>query len=164
MLDAAGLAYVVNPRLVRGFDYYNRTVFEFIATGKDWELTIAGGGRYDGLIEQLGGKPAPSCGFGVGVERVMMLLAEKPPATLDTLDAYLVYAAEAQAAAWQLAEQLRDRGLAGGAAGSARGGGARLKAQRKEPDGSGARLHIVLGGGELGAREGSGKGPAGGEQ
>ncbi len=164
MLDAAGLAYVVNPRLVRGFDYYNRTVFEFIATGKDWELTIAGGGRYDGLIEQLGGKPAPSCGFGVGVERVMMLLAEKPPATLDTLDAYLVYAAEAQAAAWQLAEQLRDRGLAVAVHGSPDGGVASFKSQMKKADGSGARFAIILGADELAAGKVSLKDLAGGEQ
>lgn len=164
MLEAAGLAYIVNPRLVRGFDYYNRTVFEFIAKGRDWELTIAGGGRYDGLIEQLGGKPAPSCGFGVGVERVMMLLAETPPATLDTLDAYVVYAAEAQAAAWQIAEQLRDRGLAVAVHGSTDGGVGSFKSQMKKADGSGARFAIILGADELAAGKISLKALAGGEQ
>ena len=88
-LDAAGVAYVINPRLVRGFDYYNRTVFEFIAKGADWELTIAGGGRYDGLFAELGGKPTPSCGFGIGVERVMMALQEAAPASIEALDAYV---------------------------------------------------------------------------
>ncbi len=164
LLDAAGLAYVVNTRLVRGFDYYNRTVFEFIAKGSDWELTIAGGGRYDGLIEQLGGKSAPSCGFGMGVERVMMLLAETPPATLDVLDAYVVYAAEAQTAAWTIAEQLRDRGLAVAVHGSPEGGVASFKSQMKKADGSGARFAIILGADELAAGKMSLKDLAGGEQ
>ncbi len=164
LLDAAGLPYVVNPRLVRGFDYYNRTVFEFIAKGSDWELTIAGGGRYDGLIEQLGGKPAASCGFGMGVERVMMLLAETPPATLDVLDAYVVYAAEAQTAAWTIAEQLRDRGLAVAVHGSVDGGVASFKSQMKKADGGGARFAIILGADELAAGKLSLKDLAGGEQ
>ena len=166
MLEAAGLAYIVNPRLVRGFDYYNRTVFEFIAKGRDWELTLAGGGRYDGLIEQLGGKPAPSCGFGVGVERVMMLLAETPPVTLDAgaLDAYVVYAAEAQTAAWQIAEQLRDRGLAVAVHGSTDGGIGSFKSQMKKADGSGARFAIILGADELAVGKISLKELAGGEQ
>ena len=164
MLDAAGVAYLVNPRLVRGFDYYNRTVFEFVAKGRDWELTIAGGGRYDGLIEQLGGKPAPSCGFGIGVERVMMLLAETPPETLDALDAYVVYAAEAQSAAWQIAEQLRDRGLAVAVHGATDDGVASFKSQMKKADGSGARFAIILGADEIAAGKISLKDLAGGEQ
>ena len=164
MLDAAGLAYLVNPRLVRGFDYYNRTVFEFVAKGRDWELTIAGGGRYDGLIEQLGGKSAPSCGFAIGVERVMMLLDETPPATLDTLDAYLVYAVEAQGAVWQIAEQLRDRGLAVAVHGATDGGAGSFKSQMKKADGSGARFAIILGADELACGKVSLKDLAGGDQ
>ena len=164
MLDAAGLAYLVNPRLVRGFDYYNRTVFEFVAKGRDWELTIAGGGRYDGLIEQLGGKSAPSCGFAIGVERVMMLLDETPPATLDTLDAYLVYAVEAQGAVWQIAEQLRDRGLAVAVHGATDGGVGSFKSQMKKADGSGARFAIILGADELACGKVSLKDLAGGDQ
>ncbi len=148
-LDLAGVPYQVNPRLVRGFDYYNRTVFEWVAKGKDWELTIAGGGRYDGLIAQLGGKSTPACGFGMGVERVMMLLEENPPENVEVLDAYLVYSAEQQADAWKLAEQLRDRGLAAAVHGGSEGGTASFKSQMKKADASGARFAIILGPDEL---------------
>lgn len=163
-LDAAGVAYVVNPRLVRGFDYYNRTVFEFIGRGSDWELTIAGGGRYDGLIEQMGGKPAPSCGFGIGVERVMMLLQEAPPNPAATLDAYVVYAVEAEAGAWQMAEQLRHHGLSVAVHGTADGGVGSFKSQMKKADASGARFAIILGSDELAAGKVSVKNLANGEQ
>ena len=74
LLDAAGLDYTVNPRLVRGLDYYNRSVFEFVSSDIGAQSTIAGGGRYDGLFEQLGGKPTPACGFGMGIERVLLTL------------------------------------------------------------------------------------------
>ena len=163
-LDAAGVAYVVNPRLVRGFDYYNRTVFEFIGRGNDWELTIAGGGRYDGLIEQMGGKPAPACGFGFGVERVMMLLQETQPNMVATLDAYVVFTAEAEASAWQIAEQLRDLGLTVAVHGTADGGVSSFKSQMKKADGSGARFAIILGSEELAAGKVSVKCLANGEQ
>jgi histidyl-tRNA synthetase len=148
-LDAAGLQYIINPRLVRGFDYYNRTVFEFIAKGKDWELTIAGGGRYDGLTEQLGGKPAPSCGFGFGVERVMMLLQENPPATVDALDAYVIFGEGLDAAAFQAAERLRDHGLAVALHATPDGKVASFKSQMKKADVSGARFAIILGSDEV---------------
>jgi histidyl-tRNA synthetase len=150
-LDAAGLMYIVNPRLVRGFDYYNRTVFEFIAKGRDWELTIAGGGRYDGLMEQLGGKPAPSCGFGIGMERVMMLLRENPPPTLETLDAYLVFSDGLEQHAFQMTEQLRDHGIAIALHGTADGKAASFKSQMKKADASGARFAIILGADEVAA-------------
>ena len=74
MLDAAGLAYRVNPRLVRGMDYYNLTVFEWVTDRLGAQGTVCGGGRYDGLIEQLGGKPTPAVGWGMGIERVLLLL------------------------------------------------------------------------------------------
>jgi histidyl-tRNA synthetase len=148
-LDAAGVAYTVNPRLVRGFDYYNRTVFEFIAKGSDWELTIAGGGRYDGLFAELGGKPAPSCGFGIGVERVMMALQEAAPASIDALDAYVVYAVETQDAAWVTAERLRDHGLRVAVHGTSDGATASFKSQMKKADGSGARFAIIMGSDEV---------------
>lgn len=148
-LDAAGVKYLENPRLVRGFDYYNRTVFEFIARGKDWELTIAGGGRYDGLVEQLGGKPHPSCGFGIGVERVLMLLDETARSFPAALDAYVVYAADAQSYAWQIAEVLRDAGYAIAVHGSGEATVASFKSQMKKADGSGARFAIILGSDEL---------------
>ena len=146
-LGASGLSFVENPRLVRGFDYYNRTVFEFIGKGKDFELTIAGGGRYDGLIEQLGGKAAPGCGFGIGVERVLMMLGESPPAVLSALDAYVIFQDDATPYAWTIAETLRDAGFAV----VLHGGGGSLKSQMKKADGSGARFAIILGESEVAA-------------
>ena len=163
-LDAAGVTYQINPRLVRGFDYYNRTVFEFIGRGSDWELAIAGGGRYDGLVEQMGGKPAPSCGFGIGVERVMMLLQETRQYSAPTLDAYIVYTAEACAQACNIAEQLRDHGLAITVHGTADGVVGSFKSQMKKADGSGARFAIILGSDELAAGNMSLKNLANGEQ
>lgn len=148
-LAAAGLDFVVNPRLVRGFDYYNRTVFEFVAKGSDWELTIAGGGRYDGLMEQLGGKPAPACGFGFGVERVMMLLAESPPALMDKLDAYVLYGEGLASKAFTVAEQLRDQGLQVALHGTPDSRTASFKSQMKKADASGARFAIILGADEM---------------
>ena len=150
-LDAAGLKYIVNPRLVRGFDYYNRTVFEFIAKGSDWELTIAGGGRYDGLFEQLGGKPASACGFGMGVERVMMLLDENPPAAVKVSDVYVVYAEGLEQQAFTLAEHLRDRDLSVALHGATDGKTASFKSQMKKADASGARFAIILGPDEVSA-------------
>lgn len=144
-LDAAGLGYTVNPRLVRGFDYYNRTVFEFIAKGRDWELTIAGGGRYDGLFEQLGGKPTASCGFGMGVERVMMLLEEIAPAPVPSSDIYVIYADGLERHAFTVAEQLRDRDLSVAMHGTPDGKTASFKSQMKKADASGARFAIILG-------------------
>ena len=148
-LDAAGLKYIINPRLVRGFDYYNRTVFEFIAKGRDWELTIAGGGRYDGLFEQLGGKPTAACGFGMGVERVMMLLAENPPKLAEKLDLYLVYGGGLEQYAFTIAEMLRDRGLSVALHGTSDGKSANFKSQMKKADASGARFAIILGSQEV---------------
>jgi histidyl-tRNA synthetase len=153
LLDAAGVDYVVDPRLVRGFDYYNRTVFEWIAKGADWELTIAGGGRYDGLIAELGGKSAPACGFGLGVERVMMALEEQlklTPRQFDGgLDAYLVYGEAERAYAWRLAEELRDAGVAVAVHGGADATVASFKSQMKKADLSGARFAIILGSDEV---------------
>ena len=150
-LDACSLSYIVNPRLVRGFDYYNRTVFEFIAKGRDWELTIAGGGRYDGLTEQLGGKPAPACGFGFGVERVMMLLEENPPVIADSLDAYVVFSEGNEQQAFVAAEQLRKEGLSVALHGTPDGKTASFKSQMKKADASGARFAIILGADEVAA-------------
>src|SRR6185369_16892550 len=90
-LDAAGLAYRINPRLVRGMDYYNLTVFEWVTDELGSQGTVCGGGRYDGLFEQLGGRPTPAIGFGLGIERLLLLLDAvglKPPA--DAPDAYAV--------------------------------------------------------------------------
>lgn len=146
-LTASGVNFVENPRLVRGFDYYNRTVFEFIGKGQDFELAIAGGGRYDGLIEQLGGKPAPGCGFGIGVERVLMLLEGLGPAQLDVPDAYVLYQEAHPDQAWQVAESMRDAGLAV----VLHAGGGSFKSQMKKADASGARFAIILGETEVAA-------------
>ncbi len=150
-LDAAGLAYTVNPRLVRGFDYYNRTVFEFIGKGADWQLTIAGGGRYDGLIAELGGKSAPACGFGIGVERVMMLLAETRSAAPPVLDAYVIFGEGQELPAQHAAEALRDAGFTVAVHGTPDGKAASFKSQMKKADGSGARFAIILGPDEVAA-------------
>lgn len=143
-LDEAHVPYAVNPRIVRGMDYYNRTAFEFVtdrfvASGGN-PLTVCGGGRYDGLFEQLGGKPTPAIGFGMGVERILMLM----PASVPTfrLDAYLVHAGEAAGrAARALAESLRDQGLAV----AVHAGGGSFKSQMKKADASGARFALIIG-------------------
>ncbi len=167
LLDLAGVQYLEDPRLVRGFDYYNRTVFEWIAKGSDWELTIAGGGRYDGLMAELGGKSASACGFGLGVERVMMLLEELQqdrPAPVAQLDAYVVYGATEVQYAWSLAEQLRDRGLAVAVHGTGDGAVASFKSQMKKADASGARFAIIAGSDEMAQQKLALKDLAGGEQ
>jgi histidyl-tRNA synthetase len=119
-------------------------VFEFVGKGKDFELTICGGGRYDGLIGQLGGKPAPGCGFGFGVERVLMMLAETP-LKLAVPDAYVIFTDEAGSEAWRVAEQMRDGGLKA----VLHAGGGSFKSQMKKADASGARFAIILGEDEL---------------
>jgi histidyl-tRNA synthetase len=146
-LQGAGIDYRVNPRLVRGLDYYNRTVFEWVTDRLGAQGTACAGGRYDGLVEQLGGRPTPAIGFAVGLERLVALLEEtavdSPP-----LDAYLVAVGEAaQAAALRLAEELRDadprlRVLC-------HCGGGSFKSQFKKADKSGARYAVVLGENEL---------------
>jgi histidyl-tRNA synthetase len=151
LLAAAGISFKVDPRLVRGFDYYNRTVFEWITTRLGSQGTIAGGGRYDGLIQQLGGKGAPACGFGMGVERIVLLLQEhKVAAPTRLADAYIVYAGEGTGAqAFRVAEDLRDVGLAV----LMHAGSGGLKAQMKKADASGARFAIIIGAEELAAGE-----------
>jgi len=150
LLDAANVEYAVDPRLVRGFDYYNRTVFEWIAKTEEWELTIAGGGRYDGLIEQLGGKSAPACGFGMGVERVMMLLEQTSGTAVSSgLNVYVVYGAAERDHAWRAAESLRDAGLSVAVHGGGESSVASFKSQMKKADGSGARFAIILGSDEI---------------
>ncbi|HMC16309.1 MAG TPA: histidine--tRNA ligase, partial [Albitalea sp.] len=113
VLDAAGLAYRVNTRLVRGMDYYNLTVFEWVTDQLGSQGTVCGGGRYDGLIEQLGGKPAPAVGWGLGIERLLLLLEAVGIAPPDqSPDAYLVVGeAAARVPAMQVAEALRAAGL-----------------------------------------------------
>jgi histidyl-tRNA synthetase len=141
LLDEAGLAYTVNPRLVRGMDYYNRTVFEWIAPGIGAQSTIAGGGRYDGLFEQLGGKPTPACGFGMGVARVLLAMQASEVAARFEPDAFVVHAGEtAEGIAWKFAEQMRDAGLE-----VVLGAGGSFKSQMKKADASGARFAVIIG-------------------
>jgi histidyl-tRNA synthetase len=149
LLTEANLPFTVNPRIVRGMDYYNRTAFEFVTERFGSPMTICGGGRYDGLFEQLGGKPTPSIGFGMGVERVLMMLDD---ATLQTsyarLDAYIVHAGEAATtAAGKHAEALRDAGLSV----AQHAGGGSFKSQMKKADASGARFALILGDNEVAA-------------
>lgn len=151
MLDQAGIAYRVNPRLVRGLDYYNATVFEWVTTRLGAQGTVCAGGRYDSLIEQIGGKPAPACGYAMGVERLLALIEEQGSA-LPGLgpDIYLVHAGDA-ASAWapQVAEQLRDAGLAV----VLHCGGGSFKSQMKKADASGAGFAVIIGDDEASAHE-----------
>lgn len=150
-LDAAGIPYAVNPRLVRGLDYYNRTVFEWITDELGAQGTVCAGGRYDGLVAQLGGRPTPAVGFAMGLERLVALLGHasaSDPAALPALDAYLVAVGDAaQSAAPALAERLRD--LTPDLRLQCHCGGGSFKSQFKKADRSGARFALVLGEGEL---------------
>ena len=147
VLDAAGLAYRINPRLVRGLDYYNLTVFEWVTPHLGSQATVCGGGRYDQLIEKLGGKPAPGVGFGLGIERLLLLLEAlnlQSPATAP--DAYAVVPdLAALPQVMPLLETLRAQGLAV----VLNGGGGSMKSQFKKADASGARWALVFGADEL---------------
>ena len=150
-LDDRGVAYVVNPRLVRGLDYYSRTVFEWVTGQLGAQGTVCAGGRYDGLVEQLGGRSTPAIGFAMGLERLVAMLeaGDKLP-TLGEVDVYLVLVGKAaERAGIGVAERLRD-GLPGRRILVNCGGGS-FKAQFKRADRSGAALAVVLGDGELAA-------------
>jgi len=148
LLDDARIAYTVNPRLVRGLDYYNRTVFEWVTDALGAQGTVAGGGRYDGLFEELGGKPTPACGFAIGVERMILLLDAQGKAQASPLDGYVVHAGEkAGVVARRVAETLRDHG----ATIVVHAGGGSFKSQMKKADASGARLAIIVGDDEAAA-------------
>ncbi len=149
LLDNAGIAYEVNPRLVRGLDYYNRTVFEFVTPHIGAQSTIAGGGRYDALFEQLGGKPTPACGFGMGIERALLALEAAGGKAAFEPDAFVVHSGEtAELEAWKAAERLRDAGLK-----VVLGSGGSFKSQMKKADASGARFAVILGDDEVSARK-----------
>jgi histidyl-tRNA synthetase len=145
-LDRAGVKYVINPRLVRGLDYYSRTVFEWVTNLLGAQGTVCAGGRYDGLVTQLGGRETPAIGFAMGVERLIAVMEElgrfdelSPP-----VDAYLVLAGDqAQVIGLGLAEQLRD-GIPSLRLMTHCGGGS-MKSQFKKADKSGAPIALVLG-------------------
>ena len=145
ILDGAGLEYTINPCLVRGLDYYGKTVFEWVTDKLGAQGTVCAGGRFDGLVEQLGGKPTPAVGFAMGVERLVSLLeAEQVPQEQYCPHAYLVLVGDAaQQQGLLLAERLRDAlpllRL------ETHCGGGSFKSQFKKADKSGARLALILG-------------------
>ncbi|HWS73937.1 MAG TPA: histidine--tRNA ligase [Quisquiliibacterium sp.] len=147
LLRAQNVPYRINPRLVRGLDYYNLTVFEWVVDG----LTVCGGGRYDPLVEMLGGRPSPACGFALGVERVIELMRRADPDATESLcDVYVVHqGAQAELAAFQAAERLRDTGLDV----VMHCGGGSFKSQFRRADASGAFAAVVLGEDEVAAGE-----------
>ncbi|NMZ68913.1 histidyl-tRNA synthetase [Pseudomonas peli] len=150
-LDAAGVPYVINPKLVRGLDYYSKTVFEWVTDQLGSQGTVCAGGRYDGLVEQMGGKPTPGVGFAMGIERLVLLLetlGKVPTEIARTVDVYLcAFGEPAELAALALSERLRDqlpnlRLQVNAGAGS-------FKSQFKKADKSGALYALILGEDEL---------------
>jgi len=148
-LEDAGIAYRLNPRLVRGLDYYNLTVFEWVTDRLGAQGTVCGGGRYDGLIGLLGGKPAPAAGYAIGMERLLDLCAQSGAfAAPPECQVYLVHQSEAaQRQASRVAESLRDAGLCVIVHAGSNG----FKAQFKRADASGAQAAVILGDAELAA-------------
>lgn len=151
MLRAAGVSFRINPRLVRGLDYYNATVFEWVTTHLGAQGTVCAGGRYDSLVEQIGGKPAPACGFAMGVERLLALLQDQAFVPLALApDAYVLHVGDlADRMAIPVAEQLRDAGLMV----VMHCGGGSFKSQMKKADASGARFAVIIGDEEAEAGE-----------
>jgi histidyl-tRNA synthetase len=147
ILDAAGVKYTINPRLVRGLDYYNLTVFEWMTDKLGSQGTVCGGGRYDGLIEQLGGKPTPAVGFGMGIERMLLLLEEVGVAPAAPVpDAYAIVPSAAGLPQVMVAlEALR----AAGVAVVLHPGQSSMKSQFKKADASGAAWALIFGEDEL---------------
>ena len=149
MLKDAAIPYRINPRLVRGLDYYNLTVFEWMTDQLGAQGTVCAGGRYDGLIAQLGGKAAPACGFAMGIERLLALWREQGHQhEVVSPDAYLVHQGEAAGRfAFRVAEALRSAGFAI----QLHCGGGGFKSQMKKADTSGAPLALIIGDDEAAA-------------
>ncbi len=164
-LDEAGIEYQVNPRLVRGLDYYNRTVFEWVTDRLGAQGTVCAGGRFDSLVEQLGGRATPAAGFAMGVERLVALLKEEKNISIpvDAPDVYLVVVGEAaERAGMQMAERLR-RAVPELRLVLNCGGGS-FKSQLRRADRSGAELALILGDDELAEKSITVKPLRGGEQ
>jgi len=143
ILRDAGVPYKINPRLVRGLDYYNLTVFEWVTDRLGAQGTVCAGGRFDGLVGQLGGKQAPACGFAMGIERLIALIKESggEPA-IPAPDVYLVHQGDdAARLAFRVAEGLRDQGIDV----LLHCGGGSFKSQMKKADGSGATFAVIIG-------------------
>ena len=150
MLDAASVSYIINPKLVRGLDYYSQTVFEWVTTELGAQGTVCAGGRYDSLVETLGGKPCPAVGLAMGIERLIMMLdgmGVVPDSVAQHIDLYLVAVGDEAGQGMQLAEQLRS-GLPNIRLETHCGGGS-FKSQIKKADKSGAAIAIILGEDEL---------------
>lgn len=151
LLRQAGIDFVINPRLVRGLDYYNLTVFEWVTSELGAQGTVCGGGRYDGLIEMLGGKPTPACGFGMGIERLLLLMQAQglnQPAVC--VDAYIAcFGDAAMGFALQATQRLRQAGLAV----QLHCGGGSFKSQMRKADASGARVAVIIGDDEVAGRQ-----------
>jgi len=145
------IPFTINPRLVRGMDYYNRTVFEWITDELGSQGTVCGGGRYDPLVEMFGGKPTPSCGFAMGVERLLELMrASGEKFAANQCDVYVVHQGEAaQLQAFVVAERLRDAGLDVVLHCATSAGAGSFKSQMKRADASGAAFAVILGEDEI---------------
>jgi histidyl-tRNA synthetase len=151
ILDHNNIPYTINPRLVRGLDYYNRTVFEWVTDQLGAQGTVCAGGRYDPLIESFGGKPTPAVGFAMGIERLIMLMKlAGEPADPGICDVYMVHQGEAaQMQAFVLAERIRDAGLDVVLHCAAASGPGSFKNQMKKADNSGAAFAVILGDDEM---------------
>ncbi|MEG2900683.1 MAG: histidine--tRNA ligase, partial [Massilia sp.] len=147
LLDQNAVQYTVNPRLVRGLDYYNRTVFEWVTDALGSQGTICAGGRYDPLVETFGGKATPAVGFAMGMERIIELMkAMGEPAEPNQCDVYMVHQGEkAQLQAFILAERIRDAGLDVVLHCATPSGAGSFKSQMKKADGSGAAFAVIIG-------------------
>lgn len=146
VLDAAKISYEINPRLVRGLDYYSKTVFEWVTTSLGAQGTVCAGGRYDGLVEQLGGKPCPGVGFAMGVERLVLLLDELgvvPDSIGQNVDLYIVAVGNIELEALVLADDLRSQ--CPNIRIESHCGGGSFKSQIKKADKSGAAVALILG-------------------
>ena len=145
------IPFTINPRLVRGLDYYNRTVFEWVSDKLGAQGTVCAGGRYDGMVEMFGGKSTPAVGFGMGIERLVLLMKEAgEPVAPAQCDVYLVHQGEqAGLQAFVLAERIRDAGLDVVLHCAASNGGGAFKAQMKKADASGASFAVILGDDEV---------------
>jgi len=147
-LDATGIAYTLNPRLVRGLDYYCKTVFEWVTDELGAQGTICAGGRYDGLVEQLGGKATPAIGFALGVERILSLLEAQQEQETDLIDVYFLLLGDAcEVKGLQLAENVREHYPEMSMVTHC--GGGSFKSQMKKADKSGARIALILAEDEL---------------
>ena len=151
ILNHNNIPFTINPRLVRGLDYYNRTVFEWVSDALGSQGTVCAGGRYDGMVEMFGGKSTPAVGFAMGIERLVLLMKEAgEPEAPNLCDVYLVHQGEAaQLQAFVLAERIRDAGLDVVLHCAASNGGGSFKTQMKKADASGAAFAVILGADEV---------------